>query len=96
MPLFIRPFQGLLPTRTLEMSLKLLTCFKFSLPGSRDLHRSIEVTGRLFPGVILGKAEVLPVQGKQGTFEDVWPLSQSNLIESLNPITHLPWGRWVM
>ena len=50
----------------------------------------------MFPGGILGKAEVLSVQGRQGTFEDVWPLSQSNLIESLNPIIHLPWGRWVM
>ena len=65
-------------------------------PGSRDLRRSIKVAGRLFPGGILGKAEVLSVQGRQGTFEDVWPLSQSNLIESLNPITHLPWGTWVM
>ena len=91
--LLIRPFQGLLPTSSSEVSLKLLTWFKFSLAGSRDLCRSRELAGRLLPWGILGKAEVLSVQGRQGTFKEVWPLSQSNLIESLNPITCLPLGR---
>ena len=90
--LLIRPFQGLLPTSSSEVSLKLFTWFKFSLAGSKDLRRSRELAGRLLPWGILGKAEVLSVQGRQGTFEEVWPLSQSNLIESLNPITCLPRG----